>query len=66
MARDLEYGWRVSFMVDDDGHLNIYVENHDNSDIIEIETGQGDGKNGEQYALRFTTEQIEEQYLKNQ
>jgi hypothetical protein len=57
---ELSNGWNVCAIVDDDGHLNVYIANSEGtSDIIEIETGQGDGENGEQYALRFTTEDIE-------
>jgi len=52
-------GWVLSWLVDDDGHLNLYITNTDGSPIHEIETGQGDGEAGGQLALRFTTEQIE-------
>lgn len=52
-------GWDVEVIVDDDGHLNIYIERkEDKSKIYEIETGQGDG-NGEQLAIRITTDQLE-------
>ena len=53
--------WKVSGIVDNDGHLNLYIISGDGSDIYEIETTQGDGKDGEQLALRFTTEKIEQE-----
>ncbi len=51
-------GWIVQCLVDDDGHLNIFVENLISKIVTEISTGQGDGEN-EQFALRFTTPHIE-------
>ena len=50
--------WAVAAHVDSDGHLNIYLENVESDVILQTDTGQGDGVN-EQYALRFTTPQIE-------
>jgi len=61
MNKKLDFGWNIHTIVDEDGHLNVYITNDDNSDILEIDTGQGNGK-GEQLALRFTTLQIEEDY----
>lgn len=58
MNIELEKGWSVGLVVDDDGHLNVYVDHDDGSEIVEIDTGQGDG-DGEQYATRFTTEATE-------
>ena len=55
-------GWKVVEMVDDDNHLNVYLEHIDVTDILEIDTQQGSGKNGEQMALRFTTQGIEDAY----
>lgn len=54
--------WKVTIIEDDDKHLNIYIEANNVTDIHEIETGQGDGKEGEQLALRFTTDKIEKEY----
>lgn len=48
--------YQVHMIVDEDGQLNIYVESLDDSEIIEIETGQDTDK---QIAHRFTTEKIE-------
>ena len=55
-------GWKVQALVDDDGHLNIFVSNDDRTDIVECETGQGDGLNGEALASRYSTKGIEEAY----
>jgi hypothetical protein len=51
--------WDVTLIVDEDGHLNVYVLNNNSEEVTEIETGQGDGVDGEQLALRFTTPKIE-------
>jgi hypothetical protein len=56
----LAKGWSLQGLVDDDGHLNVYVTNSDGTDIIDVETGQGDGTDGDQLALRFTTQKIED------
>ena len=53
--------WDVNWLVDDDGHLNVFVINNDGSETIELETGQ-DTSN--QTAYRFTTKKIEEDYKK--
>jgi hypothetical protein len=62
MKAKLDYGWDIQTVVDPDGHLNVYITNEDNSRVFEIETGQGGG-DGEQMALRFTTQQIEDEHL---
>ena len=59
----LKNGWNVGVLVDDDGHLNIYITCQDGSDIKAIDTGQGDG-HGEQLAYRLTTDRIEAIYIK--
>lgn len=57
-------GWVVTLLVDDDGHLNVYITNDFcDEDIMEIESGQGDGTVGDQLALRFTTTEIEQAYI---
>jgi hypothetical protein len=58
-------GWEVNVHVDTDGHLNIYINNSDKSDIVECDTGQGDGIDGDQLALRFSTANIEDLYVKS-
>ena len=54
-------GWQVEVLVDEDGHLNLYVTNRDCVNVDEVDTGQGDGR-GEQYALRCTTSAIEKRH----
>lgn len=63
----LENGWKIVSCVDSDGQLNIYVENKttDGETIYEVETEQGEGTEGEQYALRFTTSRMEKEYQDN-
>ena len=58
----LIFGWDVNIQVDSDGHLNIYITNKDKTDIVECDTGQGDGCDGEQLAIRFSTNRIEDEY----
>ena len=52
--------WKVAHIVDEDNHLNVYITKGNKDNIIQITTGQGDGDDGEQYALRLTTTNIEE------
>lgn len=59
----MKNGWHLSAIVDDDGHLNVYVTHDSGETIREIETGQGDGEFGEQLAFRMTTDGIELDYL---
>lgn len=54
-------GWTVCVMVDDDNHLNIYLENETDPNIVEIDTGQDTDT---QLARRFTTLEIEDNYTK--
>ena len=55
--------WHVQLVVDSDGHLNIYIESGDGTEIEEVETTQGDGWS---IALRFTTRGLEAQYLSSE
>jgi hypothetical protein len=52
----LSNGWNVDCCVDDDGDLNIYVTNDYTKNINEIDTGQGDGLDGEQLAIRLAAD----------
>lgn len=61
----LQNGWLLTPIVDDDGHLNIYIENMDGTSVEEIDTGQGTGR-GEQLAIRLTTSGIEQDYQRQQ
>jgi hypothetical protein len=55
----MDAGWEVQAIVDEDGHINVFVKNIDGSDVFEVETGQGDGENGDALAFRLTTAQKE-------
>ncbi len=50
--------YQIHLVLDEDGHLNIYVESLDDSSVVEIETGQNTDK---QLAYRFSTEKIEKE-----
>ena len=56
-----DHGWEVLVLVDADNHLNIYITNTNSSDIYECDTGQGDRGSGEELALRYTTDVIEDE-----
>lgn len=56
----LPRGWSVSGSVDKDGHLNILVKNTEGSDIVELESCQADGTDGDALSFRMTTEKIED------
>lgn len=62
---DVPAVWEVYGVVDGDGHLNIYISG-DGTTIEEVETGQGDGLNGRQLALRFTTHGIEQRWAESE
>ena len=62
---NLKGGWVLHCLVDEDGHLNVYIENLRDEVVTEIPTGQGDGDK-EQFALRFTTPLIEGQYIEDE
>ena len=62
----LELGdWEICHEIDDDGHLNVYIMNNDGTNINEVDSERGNGKDGEQLALRFTTDGIEKEYDNN-
>jgi hypothetical protein len=58
---ETDHGWEVLVLVDADNHLNIYITNTNSSDIYECDTGQGDRGSGEELALRYTTDVIEDE-----
>jgi len=58
---ETDHGWEVLVLVDADNHLNIYITNTNSSDIYECDTGQGDRGSGEELALRYTTNVIEDE-----
>ena len=50
-------GWVVKALVDDDGHLTVWVSHNDGTDVREIENGDPDG-----YQIRLTTKGIEDAF----
>lgn len=54
--------WKVVISVDDDGMLGLFIKNIDESDIIDTDADLGNGKDGEELGIRFTTEDIEKEY----
>ena len=50
-------GWRVTLIVDEDNHLNIYIRNIDGTEIIETQTDMTSDTT--EWAERFTTPSIE-------
>jgi len=58
----LSFGWHVRGTIDEDNHLRIYIHNNDGSDILPIDDADGNGRDGEELELRFTTAAIEATY----
>jgi hypothetical protein len=54
-------GWSVELQADDDGHLSVYIDHEDKSGVINCET-DGMSDNDQQWAERFTTVRIEDDY----
>lgn len=57
-------GWEIECNVDEDGHLNLYINNDDKSQIEECDVDIS--RNEEEWSFRFTTENIEKEYLDNE
>ena len=56
-------GWSVELQADDDGHLGVYIDHEDKSGVINCEVDDI-ADNDLQWAERFTTVRIEEDYGK--
>jgi FlaG/FlaF family flagellin (archaellin) len=50
--------WNVQLVSDADGHLSVYIDNADGSQVNMIEEDIAD--NGTQWADRFTTKKLEQ------
>jgi hypothetical protein len=60
--RELALGeWRIGAVVDDDGHLTLWVSNTDESKVYEIDAGEPDD-----FQIRLTTVGIEDAHGKGQ
>lgn len=55
---ELPHGWYVEMLVDEDKHLNIFIVNSDNTEVVEVLIQQGH----DEFSLRLTTKGIEEEY----
>jgi alpha-N-acetylglucosamine transferase len=54
--------WKIEVCSDSDGHLNLYVQHKDQSEVIICNADITD--NETMWADRFTTEKIEQEYEK--
>ncbi len=52
--------WNVELVSDEDGHLYVDIDNADGSQVNMIEEDIAD--NGTQWADRFTTKKLEQEY----
>jgi hypothetical protein len=52
--------WVIEAHVDDDGHLLVVLNHADGSKISDV--GEDLAHNDSEYAARYTTEQIEDEY----
>lgn len=53
--------WKVDLVTDDDGHLSVYIAHNDESEVYSCNADIGSDN---EWAERFTTQQIEESYKK--
>jgi hypothetical protein len=56
----LDGGWKITTVVDGDFHLTVYISNEDESPVSEIEEELGNQP--QEIGVRFTTENIENEY----
>ena len=56
----LEDGWEVYALVDDDGHLSLFINNADNSKVYRMR--QDIVSNNQEWGDRFTTVDLEKYY----
>jgi len=63
-VQNLKLGlYNIDLLVDDDGHLNVWIESADGSALLDVDTSQD---NHDQRAMRFSTESIEKQFKEAQ
>jgi flagellar basal body rod protein FlgF len=60
----LKGGWKVDLNVDDDGHLTVGIQNTDGTKVEPMDLDIA--SNNEEWVERFTTDGIEEAYIKEQ
>ncbi len=54
-------GWNVAALVDDDGHLEVFVDNKDGSQVFALDADIGN--DGSVFGERFTTQCIEDKHI---
>jgi hypothetical protein len=60
-TKSVEIGdWNVSLISDEDGHLSVYLAHKDGTEVVNC---QADIGNECEWAERFTTKKIEEDFL---
>lgn len=63
MLKKLEIdGWKVDLVVDDDGHLGVWISHKDGTEVISCDA---DLCSDREWGERFTTAKIEEYYSAN-
>jgi len=56
--------WEVGLYLDDDGHLAVSVTNADESPVLKI--GDDIADNEYEWCDRFSTQQLEDEYMRDQ
>jgi len=65
LAAHMVDGWCVRVLVDDDGHLNVYLSNGDGTQVHDVgEDLSCDDEGNHEWGARFTTDGIEENHNK--
>ena len=60
MRKDIKIGsYRVCLLYDEDKHLNVFVSNEDNTEVIDCGSIHGEDI---EFSVRLSTKQIEENY----
>lgn len=52
-------GWKVDLVVDDDGHLGVFIGHKDGTEVLSCDA---DLSSDREWGERFTTAKIEEDY----
>jgi hypothetical protein len=59
-TKTLNGQWEITSLLDEDGHLNLYISHADGSEVVDV--GEDIGKSDE-FGIRLTTEDIEAAHL---
>ena len=58
-------GWKVDLVVDDDGHLGVFIGHKDGTEVIPCDADTTNSCNDSEWGERFTTVKIEKDYSAN-